>query len=68
MSSNGIVNSVDWGMDPQQAVSAPHFVNRFGTFDIEAETQAAELDGALQEAGFETNVTALTSGLHVIAL
>jgi len=65
---NGIVNSVDWGMDPQQAVSAPHFVNRFGTFDIEAETQAAELDGALQEAGFETNVTALTSGLHVIAL
>ncbi|ROU03899.1 gamma-glutamyltransferase [Histidinibacterium lentulum] len=64
----GIINYVDWGMDPQQAVSAPHLVNRFGTFDIEAGTAALELDGPLQEAGFETSIQDLTSGLHVIAL
>lgn len=65
---HGIVNYVDWGRNPQQAVSAPHLVNRFGTFDIEAGTTATGLEGALQEAGFETQVRALTSGLHAIAL
>jgi gamma-glutamyltranspeptidase/glutathione hydrolase len=64
----GIVNYVDWGMNPQEAVSAPHLVNRFGTFDIEAGTSATELEAALQEAGFETNLRDLTSGLHAIAL
>jgi gamma-glutamyltranspeptidase/glutathione hydrolase len=64
----GIVNYVDWGMNPQEAVSAPHLVNRFGTFDIEAGTSATELEAALQEAGFETNLRDLTSGLHAIAI
>lgn len=64
----GIINYVDWEMNPQEAVSAPHLVNRFGTFDIEAGTAAIALEGALQEAGFETNVSDLTSGLHAIAL
>ena len=64
----GIINYVDWGMNPQQAVSAPHLVNRFGTFDIETGTAAVDLEGPLQEAGFATNTRDLTSGLHVIAL
>ena len=63
-----IVNYLDWDMDPQQAVSAPHLVNRFGTFDIEAGTAAADLEGPLQEMGFETDLRDLTSGLHAIAL
>lgn len=66
--AQGIINYLDWGMDPQQAVDAPHLVNRFGTFDIEGDTPAVALEAALQEAGFDTSITALTSGLHVIAL
>jgi gamma-glutamyltranspeptidase / glutathione hydrolase len=62
-----MINYLDWGMNPQEAVAAPHLVNRFGTFDLEAGTAAAELEAALQEAGFETSVTDLTSGLHAIA-
>ena len=46
----------------------PHLVNRFGTYDLEAETDAVSLDSALQELGFETNIRALNSGLHAIAI
>ncbi|SDY06913.1 gamma-glutamyltransferase [Citreimonas salinaria] len=66
--TQGIVNYLDWGMNPQEAVAAPHLVNRFGTFDIEQGTAATELEGALQEAGFETEIRNLTSGLHAIAI
>ena len=66
--AQAVINYLDWGMDPQQAVAAPHLVNRFGTFDLEAGTSAADLEPALQGAGFETRVTDLTSGLHAIAI
>ncbi|SFO97471.1 gamma-glutamyltransferase [Tranquillimonas alkanivorans] len=65
--AQAIINYVDWDMNPQQAVAAPHLVNRFGTYDLEDGTTATELEGPLQEAGFETNVRDLTSGLHAIA-
>jgi gamma-glutamyltranspeptidase / glutathione hydrolase len=65
---NGIINHIDWGMDIQSAVAAPHLVNRFGAFDLEAETAATGLEVALQEAGFETEVVDLTSGLHAITI
>ena len=55
-------------MDVQQAVAAPHFVNRFGTYDLEAGTAAGDLEGPLQQLGYETSVTELNSGLHAIAI
>ncbi len=66
--AQAIIANLDWGMDVQQAVAAPHLVNRFGTFDLEAGTAAADLEPALQELGFETSVTDLNSGLHAIAI
>ncbi|SHJ21396.1 gamma-glutamyltranspeptidase / glutathione hydrolase [Palleronia salina] len=66
--AQAIINHVDWGMDVQQALVAPHLVNRFGTFDIEAGTAAAAMEGALQEIGYETNIRDLTSGLHAIRI
>ncbi|MEL7183232.1 MAG: gamma-glutamyltransferase [Pseudomonadota bacterium] len=63
-----IIAMVDWGMDPQQAVSMPHLVNRFGTYDLEEGTSAEALAEALGAMGFETNVRNLNSGLHVIAV
>ncbi|WP_334063945.1 gamma-glutamyltransferase [Limimaricola cinnabarinus] len=66
--AQAIVNWADWGMDVQQALAAPHLVNRFGTFDLEAGTEAEALEGPLQEIGFETNIRDLTSGLHAIEI
>ena len=66
--AQAIVNHVDFGMDVQEAVAAPHLVNRFGTFDLEEGTAAADLQGPLEELGFETEVRELTSGLHAIAV
>ena len=66
--AQAIVNHLAWGMDVQQAVAAPHLVNRFGTYDIEQETTATELEGPLQEMGYETEVRDLDSGLHAIVV
>ncbi|MEX3314362.1 gamma-glutamyltransferase [Sulfitobacter sp. PS-8MA] len=66
--AGAIIAHLDWGMDVQQAVAAPHAVNRFGTFDLEEGSALEPMAGPLQEMGFETNVRALTSGLHMIEI
>ncbi len=66
--AQAILAHLDWGMDVQAAVSAPHLVNRFGTFDLEEGTSAADLEPALQALGYETSVRDLNSGLHAIAI
>ena len=63
-----IIAHLDWGMNVQEAVMMPHLVNSFGTYQIEAETWAEDLVEPLTDLGFQTNVTALTSGLHAISL
>lgn len=63
-----IVAHLDWGLDVQEAVSLPHLVNRFGTYDVEAGTTAEALADPLAALGYEVEVRDLTSGLHVIAL
>ncbi|MFK7837033.1 MAG: gamma-glutamyltransferase [Sulfitobacter sp.] len=63
-----IVATIDWGMDVQEAVMVPHAVNRFGKYDLEEGTAAAELEAGLTEMGYEVGARGLTSGLHVIAI
>ncbi len=65
---NALINHIDWGMEPAQAVAMPHLVNRFGTFDLEAGTMAEELAGDLAALGFAVNIRNLNSGLHMIAI
>ncbi|MFU8899079.1 MAG: gamma-glutamyltransferase, partial [Roseinatronobacter sp.] len=66
--AQAIIAHLDWGMDVQEAVMMPHLVNSFGTYQIEADTWAEDLVTPLSDLGFQTNVTALTSGLHAISL
>ena len=66
--AQAVVAHLDWGLDVQQAAAQPHLVNRFGTYDLEEGTTAADLEGPLQEMGFETEVRDLNSGLHAIAI
>ncbi len=64
--AQAIIAHIDWGMDVQQAVSMPHLVNRFGTYDLEEGTDAVNLETALTDMGYEVNVRGLNSGLHAI--
>ena len=66
--AQAIVAHVDWGLDVQQAVAMPHLVNRFGTYDIEAETAAQDLASPLSDLGYEVSIRGLNSGLHAIAV
>ena len=66
--AQAIIAWADWGMDVQRAVSMPHLVNRFGTYDVEAGTRAAEMGGQLSEMGFEVKERDLNSGLHAIEI
>ncbi|GFE65617.1 gamma-glutamyltransferase [Litoreibacter roseus] len=63
-----IIAHLDWGMNIQQAIDMPHLVNRFGTYDIEDGTTAADLSEPLAALGFEINARDLTSGLHGIVI
>ncbi|NRB33830.1 MAG: gamma-glutamyltransferase [Rhodobacteraceae bacterium] len=66
--AQAIIAWADWDMDVQAALSMPHGVNRFGTFDLEAGTSAEALAEPLTTMGFETNIRDLNSGLHAIEI
>ncbi|WP_028954947.1 gamma-glutamyltransferase [Sulfitobacter sp. 20_GPM-1509m] len=66
--AQAIIAHLAWGMDVQQAVAMPHAVNRFGTYDLEAGTTAANLQGPLGDMGFEVKTQDLNSGLHAIEI
>lgn len=58
----------DWGLDIQQAIALPHALNRFGTFDLEADTTAQTLQTPLQDMGYDVSLRDLNSGLHGIEI
>ncbi len=71
--AQSIVNVLDFGLDPQEAVNIPHVVNRNGSTDLEIPIEGVtgpgdvtELAPELEELGYSVNVRALTSGLSVI--
>ena len=66
--AKSIIAWADWGMDVQQALSLPHLVNRFGTYDVEQGTGAEGFSDALVDLGYEVNSRDLTSGLHAIEI
>ncbi len=63
-----IIAHLDWGMNVQAAIDLPHLVNRFGTYDVEADRVPESLGAALADMGFEVNARDLNSGLHAIAV
>jgi gamma-glutamyltranspeptidase/glutathione hydrolase len=66
--AQAIIAHLDWGMDVQQAVSMGHLLNRFGPFEIEAETGAERLAGPLRDLGYAVETGQMTSGTHAIAI
>lgn len=66
--ASAIVAWADWGLNVQQALALPHAVNRFGTYDLEADTPAVDLEPQLVQMGYEVNIRDLNSGLHAIEI
>ncbi|NKX36344.1 gamma-glutamyltransferase [Rhodobacteraceae bacterium R_SAG4] len=66
--ATAIVGWADWGLNVQEALSLPHAVNRFGTYDLEAGTEAESFEAALTDMGFEVSIRDLNSGLHAIEI
>jgi gamma-glutamyltranspeptidase/glutathione hydrolase len=61
-----LVASIDWGMDIQQAISAPNFGSTNGPTFLERGTAVEQAGDALAERGHVLNFARLTSGLHGI--
>lgn len=72
--AQSIMNVIDFGLDPQEAINVPHFMNRNGsTTDLEEPIPGVTLDydvaglqQALEERGHTVRVLDQTSGLSVI--
>jgi len=64
--AEAIVNVLDWGMDIQQAVAAPHMGSRNGPTDLEKGTPLERLAPELERMGHSVRIRDEASGLHGI--
>src|SRR5690606_11244205 len=62
--ANALIALIDWKMDIQSAFALPHLSNRFGEYQLEAGTPAADLANDLRSLGYAVSVDDLNSGLH----
>jgi gamma-glutamyltranspeptidase/glutathione hydrolase len=63
-----LIGLIDWKLDMQAAISMPHMLNRFGTYELEAGTEAENFADDLESLGYKTKVGDQNSGLHGIAI
>ena len=71
--AQSIINMIDFGLDPQEAINIPHYGNRNGNTELEEALpgitgpgDAADLQAGLEALGHPVSVRALTSGLSII--
>ncbi len=64
--ANTLIRHLVWDIPVQEAINAPHMLNRFGTYDIEVDTAAEQLQPALEEMGFKVRRVEMNSGLQAI--
>ncbi|MBT4888759.1 MAG: gamma-glutamyltransferase [Rhodospirillales bacterium] len=62
-----LIANLDWGMNIQQAIELPHFMNKNGKTYLEGDTPLALLKPALDQMGHDVQIRDFTSGLHAIA-
>ena len=66
--AQSIVGVVDWKLDVQQAVAAPHFLAEEGPIELEEGTSIAAHEQALEALGHNVALNDMNSGLHAIAI
>jgi gamma-glutamyltranspeptidase/glutathione hydrolase len=66
--AQSVVGFVDWGLDVQQAVSAPHFLAEDAALELEEGAELASHVPGLEALGHTVARRNLNSGLHAIAI
>lgn len=73
--AQSIMNVLDFGLSPQDAVNTPHFQNRNGTTELEepipgvtSDYDAEALQAQLEARGHPVRIRALTSGVSMILI
>jgi gamma-glutamyltranspeptidase/glutathione hydrolase len=66
--AQSIVGVVDWQLDVQQAVAAPHFLAEEGPIELEEGTAITAHEEALEALGHNVALNDMNSGLHAIAI
>ncbi len=66
--ANTLIALIDWKLDMQAAITLPHMLNRFGTYELEVGTTAERFAPDLEALGYKTKVSDQNSGLHGIAI
>jgi len=61
-----VVAVLDWEMDLQEALDAPHFGSRNGPTEVESGTSAAQLRAGLAARGHDVRIEEMASGVHAI--
>jgi gamma-glutamyltranspeptidase/glutathione hydrolase len=71
--AQSIMNVLQFGLDPQEAINVPHYMNRNGRTDLETPIPGVTLDydadalkEALEERGHSVGITAQESGVSSI--
>ena len=63
-----LVALIDWGMDIQQAVNLPLYMNRNGVTEVETGREMGPVATTLESMGHEVKFTAFNSGLYGISI
>jgi gamma-glutamyltranspeptidase/glutathione hydrolase len=66
--AQSVVGYVDWKLNAQQAVAAPHFLAETGPVELEEGTDVVAQRAALEALGHTVALRNLNSGLHAIAI
>ncbi len=66
--ANTLVGTIDWGMNVQEVVNMPHYLNKNGKTYLEKGTSVEQLEPALSALGHDVSVRTLNSGLHGVAV
>ncbi len=63
-----LLEILDWNEPLDQALAAPHLVNRYGAYELEKGTDATKLAPALQAIGYPVREIELDSGMQAIRI
>jgi gamma-glutamyltranspeptidase / glutathione hydrolase len=66
--AQALIGVLDWNLDVQQAVGAPHFLAQEGPIELEDGTAIVEHEAALEKLGHTVAIRDMNSGLHAIAI
>ena len=65
---SAIIALIDWDMNVRQAVSAPHAINKFGTYNLEKNTTMINIKKPLEKMGYKVELSKFFSGLNIIKI